>query len=232
MSSEFTYVGRGVYSAAEAARLIHLTPTRVRRWLRGYSYVQRGKRISRPPVVGFAEPSERVAHSLSFADLIEVLFLDHYIEQGVKMRTIRAAAEKARAVLNTSHPWSTHRFKTDGKWILHEITSESGDRALVNLITEQHKSDALLRTMLRGDLDLDVHHTVERWWPQGRKRDVVIDPRRRFGAPIVSSVGIPTRILYRSYLTESSYRAVARWYDIPERAVRHAVAFENDLLAA
>lgn len=229
MSSDFTYVGRGVYSVAEAARLVHLTPSRVRRWLRGYSYDGRRGRVHAPPLVGFPDGSRGPARSLSFADLIEVLFLEYFTAHGVSVRMIRTAAEKARQSLATSHPFSTHRFRTDGKWILEEVASESGDARLYNLVTEQQESGRLIRHLLRGDLDLDGRSVVERWWPQGRKRDIVIDPRRRFGAPIVSSVGLPTHVLWSAFRAEGSYRAAAHWYEVPERAVRQAVAFERKL---
>lgn len=231
MSNTFTYVGRGVYSVAEAARLVHLEESRVRRWVGGYWYTLRGVRHWSPPLLGSVDEERREATSLSFADLIEVLYLEHFSDCGVPTRDLRRVAEIARTEIQTRHPFGSHRFRTDGRWILKHLETTRGGTSLLNLITDQLEPEPFLRRMLRGDLDLDGSQLVERWWPLTKRRDVVVDPLRRFGAPISASAGIPTDILFRTFRAERSYLRTAQWYGVSDRAVRDAVAFEKKLAA-
>lgn len=199
--------------------------------MRGYWYKLHGVRHRSPPLLGCVDKERGEATSLSFADLIEVLYLEHFSGCGVPTRDLRRAAEVARAELQTPHPFGSHRFRTDGRWILQELETTRGATSLLNLITEQLEPERLLRKMLRGDLDLDGSQLVERWWPLTKRRDVVLDPMRRFGAPISDSAGIPTDILFRTFRAERSYARTARWYGVSDRAVRDAVAFEKKLAA-
>lgn len=224
-------LGRGIYGITEAARLVSLPESRVRRWVRGYHTVQKQKRVWMPPLVGVAHPSMPSTESLSFADLIEVLYLEHFTTCGVRVRALRRVMERAKALYQTPHPFGTHRFVTDGGSILEQLADDVDVPSLLNILSGQMESRRLVETMLRGDLDFDQHDIVKRWWPLKRDRDVVVDPGRRFGAPISDSTGIPTSILYRAYRAEKSYRSVASWHEVPWQSVRDAVVFEQRLVA-
>ena len=224
-----TALGRGFYGIAEAARLVKLEESRVRRWTKGYRAPK--SRHWMPPLVGFDGVSRQPASSLSFADLIKIRHLEHFIVKGVSIRYLRAVVESARIQLNTSHPFGTHRFVTDGRSILRDVSKEFNYAALENIITSQLESEKFIESMLKGELDFDDQDVATRWWPLTKKRDVVIDPQRRFGAPISHKAGIPTSILARAYRAEGSFRAVASWHSLPWQSVRDAVVFENKLAA-
>lgn len=55
----------------------------------------------------------------------------------------------------------------------------------------------------------------------------MVDPARRFGQPVLTRQGVPTRTLARAYKAEGLYATVARWYAVDVRAVKAAVAFER-----
>lgn len=224
-----TYIGRGVYSVSEAARLVRLPEARIRRWVRGYWSTS--ARVHVPALLGFRQGTNSAADSLSFDDLLELLYMEHFVTNGVSIHHIRRVAERARDSLHTVHPFSTYRFVTDGRSVLRDVSEEVRHPTLLNLITEQLEPERILRTMLRGDLDLDDRDQVVRWWPMTKKSDVVVDPSRRFGSPIISSGGMPTYLLSRSYKAERSYRRVGEWFNVEWTSVRDAVAFENSLAA-
>jgi uncharacterized protein (DUF433 family) len=81
-------------------------------------------------------------------------------------------------------------------------------------------------------LQFDADGQAIEWWPLGKSKLVVLNPKRSFGQPIVPREGVPTSILSRSYRVERSYPRVARWYAVSERAVRHAVEYEETLVPA
>jgi uncharacterized protein (DUF433 family) len=66
-----------------------------------------------------------------------------------------------------------------------------------------------------------------RWWPLGRKRGIVIDPKRQFGQPIDDTSGVPTVVLANAAEAEGSITKAARAFMVPRASVRRAVAFEE-----
>ncbi len=79
-------------------------------------------------------------------------------------------------------------------------------------------------------IDFDKNQ-AERWWPLGRRKQVVIDPKRSFGQPIVNEGGVPTVVLADAYRAERSIKRVVAWFDVGKAAVRDAVEYERKLAA-
>jgi uncharacterized protein (DUF433 family) len=98
-----TGIGTGIYTSREVSHLTGLSPSRVARWVSGYAF-RTGSTIRQSgPLIG--RDSDH-GPSLTFLDLIEVLFVKAFLEQGVSMRTIRAAAGKAIELFETHHPFA------------------------------------------------------------------------------------------------------------------------------
>jgi uncharacterized protein (DUF433 family) len=74
---------------------------------------------------------------------------------------------------------------------------------------------------------------VRRWYPDGRKSPVVIDPEVQFGHPVIMQSGVPTAALYASWLAEGKKKAtVAKLYEVDPRHVDAAVRYEVKLRKA
>lgn len=228
--SPLRLIGRGVYSVAEAARLTGIPSKRIRRWLEGYTFVSSGKRHASPPIISSALGRTAGPLALTFSDLIELRFLEAFLNHGVSWASVRIAAKRAEEILGRSHPFSTRTFRTDGRYILAEIAGVDGVTELLNLVRNQYEF-AKVVPMLFAGLDYDDSESPDRWWPMTRKKLVVIDPSRSFGAPIVNLGGVPTRILAQSVVSNGSDGMTARIFDVPLRAVRHAVQYERILAA-
>lgn len=223
-------LGRGIYSVPEAARITDVSTARIRRWLLGYTYAG-GIRHSRPVFVGQL-PVVGGQHALSFRDLIEVRFVDAFLRADVSWKTLRAAHEKARAIVGSNHPFATGRFKTAGRAILLDTDEEEQDAALLDLIKDQWVFKRFINPYLRG-LDFEEDGHAARWFPLATSgsRRIVIDPRRSFGQPIVARYGVPTRTLADAYAVEQSIAKVARWFEVDPKDVKDAVAYEAKLAA-
>ncbi len=226
----FSNVGRGVYTLAEASLLTGVNRHRISRWSRGYTFAYRGTRLTMPPIIG-REPEPGESPVLTFADLIEIRFLDAFRQKGVSTKALRIASQRAKELLGRHHPFSTQIFKSDGRTILAEITKETGDKALLDIMSDQFVFKAVMAPFLYAGLEFNELKEPTRWWPLGKDRSVVIDPRRAFGAPIVARAGIPTKILNSAVQAEKSVDFVARWYGIDAQEVADAVQFETKLAA-
>jgi hypothetical protein len=230
--SAYKLIGRGVYSLPEAALLTRIPSKRIRRWMEGYSYVADGKRHKSPPAVTSSIGRYAGPLSLTFQDLIEVRFLDRFVAHGVSWKTIRIAAHRAKDLLSLSHPFSSRLFKTDGRDILAEVARPGGTPELLNLVNNQWELERIVQPMLYAGLDFNDFDEPALWWPLGKSKEVVIDPERSFGAPIVNEGSVRTSILATSAVVDGSQRMASMIYRVTPRAVKHAVAFEKSLRAA
>jgi uncharacterized protein (DUF433 family) len=236
-SSEPDALGRGAYSAVESLRLLNfsrpgLPPARrvsrntVSRWLRGYSHGEDGHSdpLWKPDYHNDDDQIE-----LSFRDLIELRFVKAFRDLGIGLTTIRDCYRRAVDEVQDDRPFSTQRFRTDGKTIFLEITEKDHDGRMIDLKKRQQVFRTIIEPSLR-DLEFDAS-TVARWYPLGMKRrSVLVDPNRSFGRPIVQH-GIPTEILAEAVKIEGSVEAVASLYELPKAEIRAALGFEQRLAA-
>ena len=222
----FNTIGRGVYTLAEAALLSGVNRHRISRWARGYTFTYHGKRQTMPAIIG-REPDSATSPILTFADLIEIRFLEAFRQKGVSTKALRIASHRAKELLGRHHPFSTQIFKSDGRTILAEITKETGDKVLLDILSDQFVFETVVSSYLYAGLDFNELKEPARWWPLGKDRSVVIDPRRSFGAPIAAKAGIPTKILNSAVNAEKSMDIVAKWYSLEVSEVMDAVQFET-----
>ena len=218
----------GLYTVPEAARLTRVSAGKTRRWLRGYDF-KSGERVRHSDAVwqGELRPIDNKL-ALSFRDLLELRFVDAFIRAGVRWRTMRHAHAKAQEQLHTTHPFCSNRIFTDGRSILLRQGEQDSDQALINLVNDQPEFARIVEPF-RKELEFSGNDVI--WWPLGRERHVVLDPRRNFGQPSATRSGVPTRVLARSVKTNRSVEAVSHWFEVSEGEVRDAVEFETRLAA-
>jgi uncharacterized protein (DUF433 family) len=174
---------------------------------------------------------------IGFRDLIELRFVLAFIRHGVGLNVICRCLDSARKIIGEERPFSTHRFRTDGKSIfleslreLQESGESRGSSAIVDLKTNQMVFKQVVEPTFR-DLDL-ADGSVVQWRPFNGKSSIVIDPARSFGKPLVADYGVPTVSLATAAKAENSARRVASLFEVPIAVVNDAIAFERSLMAA
>jgi len=103
------------------------------------------------------------------------------------------------------------------------------DDELINLVTDQREFSRIVQTFLK-ELEFSGDDII--WWPLGKQRQIVVDPRRNFGQPTVARSGVPAETLARSVKANASQGLVARWYEVQPEEVRDAVEFAHSLAKA
>jgi uncharacterized protein (DUF433 family) len=237
-------LGRGVYGAAEALRLINFRrsdamrrtlserrkvsrPT-IARWLYGYEHGRtRSEPLWRPD---YAPTEDEAALEISFRDLIELRFVKAFRDAGLSLQTIRECFSRAVEAVHDERPFSTFRFRTDGKTIFLKITRDIQEGEFVDLKRRQNVFYSFVEPSLH-DLEFDAD-IVTRWFPLGiSRKTIVIDPARAFGRPIVNDGGVPIETVFRAVKSEGSPERVAKLYELPIAAVRDAVSLQQQLAA-
>ena len=229
---------QGFYTVPEAARLIEVgNARRIHGWLRGYSNRKSGPLIHRD----FAPISD--TQELSFLDLLELRFIEHFREQGVKIQTLRRCLDTARDIWDTDKPFSTSKIKftprKDGKDIIAEQvlrpTAESEhDPKLLSLFTRQYEIYVAIREILVKGLSFDPEtHLAISWRPRPEHfPEIVINPAIAYGRPFVPSK-VPTATLFEAWKAEGQqFEPVADWYEVPIIEAKMAIEFEQQLLPA
>lgn len=223
------YLDKGLYTVAEASRLSNVPSQRLRRWILGYDYRNRGVVRHSPPV--WQRDFENLDDLyLSFYDLMEARFVDAFTKHKVSLHAIRRAAQKARVMYGTSHPLSCKKFQTDGRTIFAEIADEAGESELYDLIKDQYAFKKVLSPYLYDGVDFE-NDTPVRWRPSIGEHIVVLDPSRSFGRPILQKSGTPTEIIYHNFVAGDSIEILARVYEETKSAVSAAIDFEIALAA-
>ncbi len=207
-------VGIPLYTAREVSRLTHLSSAQVRGW---------AARMSAPRAPLYPR--------FSFADLVELRFVHAFARAGVRWLSLCSASAHAGELLGTRHPFSSRRFRTDGRTVLAQVATSPGASALLDLTGDQLSFERVIEPYLYDGLEFGPSDEAIRWWHEAGQRRVVIDPARSFGQPIVALEGVPTEMLFAAYHAEGSIEAAARVFEVSLRSAEAAVQFEQALAA-
>jgi uncharacterized protein (DUF433 family) len=226
---DFNLIGIGLYTVAEASRLTGISEVRLRGWLRGYAYRSGEVRTTPVPVWRRQVPHIDGTLGLGFLDLMEARFVDAFRAASIPWRVIRLCAERAREVTGRDHPFSSRRFRTDGRTIFTDVVDHAGEQQLLDFAKNQLAFARVIGPSLYAGLEFSAGDMPARWWPMGEKREIVIDPKRSFGQPIVSDGGVPTTVLVDAVEAEGSIAKVASLFALLQQSVRAALRYEKRL---
>lgn len=213
------YFNSGVYTFAEAAKLLRVKPATLRYWI--------GELQDTPPLFHRKFPDKPI---LAFADLMELHFVKMFLDHDVSFQAIRKAANAAAKKFKTNYPFTVKRFDTDGREIFATLKSNETDKILVEHLQHgQYVFAKLIRPFFKK---LDYRQTdneIERYWPLRKSGRVVLDPTRRFGEPIDAETGVPISVILDAVHAGGGQDVpqVANWFEIPVEAVKAAIRFER-----
>lgn len=222
MKQDLSLLGLGLYSPTEAAVLTHIPAQRIRRWLCGH---QIGDKDYPALWHSQLEKFDIEQLCLSFLDLVQLRVADAFIGAGLSAQKVRRAIELGSEIVSSDYPFANARFRTDGKTLILQVLDDDGDEKLIDLFKHgQYLMQKVIEPSLKNlEFDGDV---ATRWWPLGRAKGVVIDPKRQFGQPIDDATGVPTSVLAQAAQTEGSPAIAAKRFMVPVASVHRAVAFE------
>ncbi|MGH6677516.1 MAG: hypothetical protein ACREDL_00910 [Bradyrhizobium sp.] len=226
-------LARGFYTVPQAARLIRVGSTnRIYGWLRGYPDRQVGPLLDRDyqPIADNEE--------LSFLDLMEVRFVETFREAGVKLRSLRIAAQRLREELQTPHPFAQDRMVLVAdqvdvlvEEILRDSAAKASDPRLRSLLSRNYVMyEAIKQSLLPGVRFDTATHLAREWAPiPDRFPKIVMRPHVSYGQPTGPS-RVPTGVLFDAWVAENENAdAVSHWYEVPLAEVLEAIEFEHQL---
>lgn len=219
-------VGVGLYTPAEAARLVGVGAAKITRWLRGHEAHGKSYAALWAPQIDLDDGHVY----LGFRDLMEVRVADAFIRENLSSQKVRRAIEIARDLIGEERPLSTARFRTDGRSVFLQALKEDGSEDLIDLFKNQFAFRTILEPSLRN-IEFSEDGNPARWWPLGKAGHVLVDPERSFGKPVEAGSGVPTSALAAAVVAEGSEEKAAKVWGVPRAAIRRAVEFEQRLAA-
>lgn len=224
MAGVVNLLDRKVYGLAQADRLLGLPSGTARRWIDGYN--RAGK--SYPPVVR-EEPTGDDA--VTWGEFVETRLLSEYRDAGVPMVRMRPAVDALRDELNTRYPLASARTWLDvhGQELVRRVQDDVQlDRhlALVVVRTGQviwtAEADAFRKSVEWTDENGAAQPRLVR--PAQDLREVVIDPLRGFGEPVVRNVR--TDVIGELFRAGESSDSIAEQYELARPTVDEALRYE------
>lgn len=214
-----TILNREIYSLAEAARLLRVSPVSLKRWLNGYSI----KGTTYKPVIR-EEPHG--GSLVTWGEFVEAFYLSGYRDRDVSLQHLRLVIDALRKEFKVPYPLAEFKPQINEKAELMVKIQQD-----LNLATELcmfHVKDG--QTVLapvaeafyeKVEFDGDV---VARLRPMGAKSTVRVDPEISFGIPQVQ--GVKTEILAEAYARDDSYETIANDFGLSEKDVESAIRWE------
>ena len=194
------------------------------------------RREGYPPVIREHRSGSDIA---TWGEFVETRLLAQYRDAGVPMINMRPAVDRLREELQTPYPLASARtwLGVQSKELVRKVQEDVGlDRhlALVVVRTGQHMiqwarpADEFRRSLeWTGDGEDAQPRRIR---PIAGLADVVIDPLRSFGEPVVR--GVRTEIIAELVRAGDSPDMIADLYELPRASVDAAVRYELLRVAA
>lgn len=225
---------RPLYGLGQVDRLLGLRGGTARRWIEGYE--RSGKRY--PPVIREQPTGSEIA---TWGEFVETRLLAQYRDAGVPLIRMRPAVDRLREELQTPYPLASARTWIDvqGRELVRKVQDEVGlerKLALVVVRTGQRllewtkPADEFRRSVEWSGEGAGAHPRLLH--PVTDLAEVVIDPLRGFGEPVVANRGVRTEVIAELLRAGDSPEMIADLYELDHSQVQAAIRYELLRIAA
>lgn len=205
-------LGEGIFLTSDVAEILQLPYPKVRRWiieLWDNRFAGKGK-------YSFGEFGNR---AVNFYTLIEFYTFYQLRLKGVSAQKIQKAHSIISKELRTSYPFATN-ISTDGKEIWYEYLDE--------LVSANGKQQLDIKSVLEPFLhriEFGKNNLAELFFPLDGSRNVVVDPKRQFGQPIIYGRNLRVDTIRKMYEGGESKKNISLLYDLKPSEVDDALSY-------
>jgi len=224
--STVSVLERRIYAMRDVDTYLGLVRGTARRWIDGY---ERGG-TSYPPVI---RPERTGDDTVAWGEFVETGLLAEYRHQGISLQRLRQTIQVLRAELGVSYPLATARpyLDVEGRELVQRIQDQDGVERGLRLVVVRNGQLVLApraerfaaRAHFEGEGGIVAKLRTSEDTP-----DVLIDPLRQTGQPVVRSV--PTAVLAEGFRAGETVEVLAELYELSVAQVEQAIRFEMRLL--
>lgn len=211
-------LGIGVYSIPDVAQILNLNVRHVRRWLNEYW----GKKLNskNQTISAWGDGREKFVH---FYTLIEFYIFYHLRIEGVSTQKIIQAHKAISEELNLKFPFANSTILTDGKKILYTTDGE----LIINADKSKQINFKAIIEHFCHKIDFGSDKLALRYWPLGKRKNIVVDPHHQLGQPTIKNTNILAETIYSMYTAGEKINFISSLYDISETDVKSSIEFFN-----
>ena len=210
-------LGKGIYSIPDAAAILDMPVSKVRRWVKKYWELEFLQDVDQSYTWG--ESREKAFH---FLTLIEIIAVDSFREIGVSFPKIKLAHSKLSDMLDTKYPFAHAELMTDGKSIFYKLLESS----FLEVDEKQQLSVTDLVAPYCKKIDFqDKTQLAERFWPLGKDHQIVVDPHHSFGQPVIKGTNITVDAIINMLKAGESSEFIANVYELNQNEVEDVRLF-------
>jgi uncharacterized protein (DUF433 family) len=211
-------INNGIYTIPEVSKILRLPYQKVSYWINMYWDNELGKAFE-----GKYSWSIDNNRAVSFHTLIEFYVLYHLSEVGVKPRDVLKAHIELSKLFDTPFPFAKRNIleniRTTGKKVFLE--SEQGIFSLDGI--RQFNLDFI--RMFFKNLEFDNELVATRFWPLGKERSILVDPRRQFGHPVLGLTNIYPETIFNLYKAGEPIEFLAFTYELDKKVIIDAIEY-------
>ncbi|WP_417889157.1 DUF433 domain-containing protein [Xanthomarina gelatinilytica] len=211
-------LGIGIYTASEIAQILRVPYGKVYTWMHRYWDGKLGAKYEEK--YSWQMDGTR---AVSFHTFIEFYVMMRFSESGVKPQQVLQAHSELSQMYDTAFPFAKKEvldsISTDGKNIFFDIDG-------VNLTlngTKQFNLDII--RIFFVNLDFGDNDLASRYWPLGKEKRILIDPKRKFGHPVLVKQNIYPETLYNHYIAGDPIPYLSHIYQVSEQEVKDAIEY-------
>ncbi|MCX2681462.1 DUF433 domain-containing protein [Galbibacter sp. EGI 63066] len=212
-------LGIGIYTASEIAQILRVPYQKVYTWMNKYWDGKLGK------IYGSKYSWQmHGTRAVSFHTFVEFYIMMLLSEAGVKPKEVLNAHKELMEMFKTPFPFAKKKvlesLRSDGKKIFFETNS---DTILQLDGTKQFNLSIVKKFFV--NLDFDNNDLATRFWPIGKDKSILVDPKRRFGHPVIDGKNIFPEIIHKHHSAGDPVNYIAHVYGLTEDEVNHAIEF-------
>lgn len=211
-------IGTGIFTISDISMILRLPYHKVSTWVNKYWDGELGREYEN----NYSWSVDN-SKAVSFHTLIEFYVLYQLAEAGVKTRQVLTAHIELSKVFSTNFPFAQKKIleniRTDGKRVYFNL-----DGSLLSLDGTRQFNLNFIETFFKN-LDFDNDLLASRFWPLGKSKSILIDPKRQFGHPVIGKTNIYPETLFSLYKGGEPIDFIAFTYEIDEQQVLDAIDF-------
>ncbi len=209
-------IGTGIYTIPDIASILRLPTAKVRRWMKEYW----NEKFAQGEHNTFSQGSGK-EQVTNFYTLIEFYTFYQLRLNGVSSDKINKAHEVLSNLYQTKYPFAKSNILTGSKNIF--FNHEDGE-----LIEADKGLQITIKQVLEPfckNIDFDLNSLATRFYPLGKNHNIVIDPQRQFGQPVIGDTNVLTETVFDLHRAGESSKVIANIFELTSKQVKDAIDF-------
>jgi uncharacterized protein (DUF433 family) len=199
-------INTGIFFSNDIALLLDLPTSKVSRWLNEYwaDYLHEKGRNKR----------------IGFSELIEFYVFYMLRERGISPQKITTARESLKKLYKTNYPFASSNLLTYGTDIKFKDST-----GLLNADLELQYNISDFIEPFSKKIEYNKSEIAQRFYPAGKDIDIVVDPKHKFGSPVIKGTNTEVYALQPYIQAGEEYEFIADLFNLTVKQINDVSDF-------